>query len=260
MSWKNAKLAEINKQIENLKLIFECRRLYLANYCSELRTIVDLAQYNKIIGCEKDENLKNKIKENWNLMIAFIDSFESECLKKSANNRLGETLTKQVNQTILSIQIKMNDLDHMEDDDLFDKQTEAIDDLIYENIYAIERILFQKKTLFFFESNDTLKDYMNPDTMFGKLIFIRNEHFGKRGIQFLIKYLLILFIQNTNKNKVVLIKIRIKLSPNKFSLSSSSQKFIQNKRYRNPFNFKEDKGSLLSFIASSSSSSILILF
>ncbi len=75
----------------------------------------------------------------------------------------------------------------MEDENLFDKKTDEIDDLTYEGVFEMEKNLFEKKTLFWFDNHDVLKDYMNPETIFGKLIFIRNEHFGARGVQSLIK-------------------------------------------------------------------------
>jgi hypothetical protein len=185
MNWKDAKLNEISQKIENLKFMFECKRLFLANYFSELRNHVDLAHYTKIES-QQDENLKKKITENWLSMIAFIDSFEKECLKKSPNNRYSESLTTKLNQTIQYIQVEMSNLS-LEDENLFDKKTDEIDDLTYEGVFEMEKILFEKKTLFWFDNHDILKDYMNPETMFGKLIFIRNEHFGARGVQSLIK-------------------------------------------------------------------------
>jgi len=85
MNWKDAKLNEISQKIENLKFMFECKRLFLANYFSELRNHVDLAHYTKIES-QQDENLKKKITENWLSMIAFIDSFEKDNSVYSSGN------------------------------------------------------------------------------------------------------------------------------------------------------------------------------
>lgn len=185
MNWKEEKQSELNRNIDSLKLIFACKRLYLADYCAELKAIVDLAHYKKIES-QHDHSLREDIHDNWILMIKFIDSFEKECLKKSPTNRFADCVTNKTTDTIQKIDAMITSLS-LDDDNVFDAQTEVIENLTYDCLHELEQILFQQQTLFFFGNSQVLQDYMNPETMFGKLIFIRNSHFGTRGVEFLIK-------------------------------------------------------------------------
>ena len=56
--------------------------LYLANYFSELKAIVDLNFALKQLN-EKDAEKKSKLTEIWQQMIQTIALFEKECISKN---------------------------------------------------------------------------------------------------------------------------------------------------------------------------------
>ena len=67
--------------------------LYLANYFSELKAIVDLNFALKQLN-EKDAEKKNKLTEIWQQMIQTIELFEKECISKNKQNRFEDIETK----------------------------------------------------------------------------------------------------------------------------------------------------------------------
>lgn len=177
MSWKKVKLTELNHNLDNLKSLFTCKRLYLAEYFLELRNQIDL-KVNKII--ELNETNREEITKNWLQIIEFINSYEKQCFKTCSNNKFSNEITLQVNTAIELIESKINNSNIDLDDETFELITDQIDDHIYENILKLERIIFLNKTIFYLESTDI-------EPSFGKLIFVINDHFGTKGTQFIIK-------------------------------------------------------------------------
>ena len=82
------------KKLEDLKLIVEMPKLYLANYFQELRNKVDLEMFSKQILHNNEIEMKNELNQNWIEMISKIDTFEKECKNKdelqSNINRIDE--------------------------------------------------------------------------------------------------------------------------------------------------------------------------
>ena len=153
-------MAESNKQqmlqkLQDLKLIIEMPKLYLANYFQNLRNKVDKYMFSKQILHNNDIEKKNELNQIWVEMISKIDSFEKQCTKNI------DDLQSNVNR-IEEIRITL------------DNQNEAtnlqlIEDKIQEEEFELFKKLFKNRTIIF-------------EDIFGKkdhkiLLIVNDEYF-----------------------------------------------------------------------------------
>ena len=128
------KKQQILKKLEDLKLIIEMPKLYLANYFQDLRNKVDLEMVSKQILHNNHIEKKNELNQIWIEMISKIDSFEKECKNK-------DELKSNLNQ-IEEIRIMLENNNGA-------KNLEIIEDKIQEEEFNLLKKLFQNKTIIY---------------------------------------------------------------------------------------------------------------
>ena len=189
----NNKMIELINEFERLKLIFECPRLYICNHFNELRCQVDLAfcdKLNKPTNNEKLSSLsKSHLNESWTEIIKTIDTFEKKCLLHKPSNKFNTAFSQETVKKIKLIERLIKQLaSNLED---HSTQIKYVCSLVYDEIFKIEKIIFLNQTLIFL--NETICDikYLFNKHLSrysaGKLLFIRNEYFGKKSIDYLKK-------------------------------------------------------------------------
>ena len=125
---------QILKKLEDLKLIVEIPKLYLANYFQELRNSVDKEMFSKQMLHNNDNEMKNELNQIWKEMISKIDSFEKECKNK-------DELQSNLNQ--------IEEIRMMLDDQNEATNLKIIEDKIQEEEFNLFKKLFQNKTIIF---------------------------------------------------------------------------------------------------------------
>ena len=128
------KKRQMLQKIEDLKLIIEIPKLYLANYFQDLRNEVDKEMLPKQILHHNDTEMKNEIDQIWNEMISKIDSFEKQCKNK-------DELQTNLNR-IDDIRIMLDNQDEL-------TTLEIIEDKIKNEEFNLLKKLFQNKTIIF---------------------------------------------------------------------------------------------------------------
>jgi hypothetical protein len=87
--------------------------------------------------------------------------------------------------------LSVKELKQDENNEDFSSYILDIEDLIYDATVYLERILFLNKTMVFLEEKtnkvDKLFNEMDNLSSAGKLLFITNEYFGKRGLSLITK-------------------------------------------------------------------------
>ena len=133
--------------LDKLKRITELPDLYLADYFDTLRYRVDKECATKQLGLKKDHAKKKELEELWQKMVAKIDSFEKNCIRKVYN--LNEKKIR-----INEIEKKLNN------EKLIDLKT-ARYEIEKEENYLLQK-LFQNKSIFFLKhSNDDNDDFID---------------------------------------------------------------------------------------------------
>lgn len=204
---KNSKiLNELKLHSEQLKKLFDSPRLYMSNYFADLRSEVDFA-FMKLNQNEPSIEVKHKLNDSWFQMIENVNTFETECFKLRSTNTFNEDFSQEVREKIELIDCILNDLNSqiafdepVSDQCLVDNNAKPdqeedsfveITNLIYEEIYKIEKILMMNKTLIFLDKTNwtdtSLFDRMNNRITFGKLFSIQNEYFGSQSIDLIKK-------------------------------------------------------------------------
>lgn len=177
-------LNDLNKQFEQLKLIFECPRLYISNYFTELRCQIDLAFIQQSINNQSNSNINNN---DWSQIIETIDSYELKCFKSKPSNKFNLKLSQEINQKIRLIDRVLKQIALKENDDL-SRQLYDLHNLIYGEVFKLEKLLFLNQTAIFVPKNNCqfggIFDKMDQSAV-GKLIIAKNEYFGQKSIQFL---------------------------------------------------------------------------
>ncbi len=178
------------KELEELEALVQMPRLYLNNFFLNLRNEVDLA-VAKQSQIKVTQEITLKLNENYELMIDKINEFERECLARPVKNIFTKAELEEAIKMIEFIRERIRNLSIQDDEDdgengKLDDLIMEIEDLIYDETNRLERIIFLNKTMIFLEENNSkLNDCfnkMNYLTSAGKLIFITNEYFGKRGL------------------------------------------------------------------------------
>jgi hypothetical protein len=178
MNWRDVKIDEMHKELEELKFVAEYPREFLLAYFKNLKQKLEIIMQSSI------RPLINK-----ELYLERIKTFELECLSSVSN------YTKQIvsNESIYLIQMKLDLLSRNYIlIDNFKEQCKEIDYLIYDELYRLQKYLFRSKTLIFLERKFNFTDecLICYDKKI-KLILV-NEFFGKKGLE-IIRYVLILF-------------------------------------------------------------------
>ncbi len=181
-------LEKLNKDLDELKTLFQLPRLYMSNFFSDLKRDIDLASVKHAAAANlnnnNNDNLEqtNLLKKAWTDIIQRVDTFESECFNLLRTNKFSSEITNELNETIKLIEDKLNNLVYRED--VID-----LSEIIYENIYKLEKIIFQNKTITFIDKLQCklyeLFNEMDAKIAFGKLLVVENYYFGKRGLNFL---------------------------------------------------------------------------
>jgi hypothetical protein len=163
--------------LDNLKNLLNQPLYFLSDYFKDLRTEVDVAFVKKGLN-EPNTDLKQKIKENWIEVINRIDSFENECIQALGSNSFNKQILTETNLQIDVIESKLNE----NSPDL-----NEINNLIYDQVQKLERILFHNKFMIFLLKSQciytkNLCAKLDIATGVGKLIFITNEYLGRLSI------------------------------------------------------------------------------
>lgn len=207
----NQILNELKVHYEQLKKLFDSPRLYMGNYFADLRSEIDIA-FIKMNQNEQSIEVKHKLNDSWFQMIENVNTFETECFKLRSTNTFNLDFSQEVREKIELINIILNDLTNQiiaEENQINEtssqQQQQSSNDsdedsfletanLIYEEIYKIEKILMMNKTLVFLDKSNwtdtSLFDFMNNRISFGKLLCIQNEYFGSQSIGILKKYVI----------------------------------------------------------------------
>ncbi len=179
---------EINKltnQISDIKFLFEYPKLYMSKHFDDLRYKVD------VFAAKHMKPFEKKTEIIYLKMIEKIDSYEQECFK--VKNFFVQNFIRSTAESLEMVEDKLLSLEKRLFHDIYDLlyYTKEIEELLYETRIQIERIIFKNKTLFFLDETcaNTISSVGGDKKSLAasaKLIFIVNEYFGRRGLNFLI--------------------------------------------------------------------------
>lgn len=210
-------IVKLYDELNLLKSMFETPETFITNFFIDLKAEIDLAFTKQLI---LDSNNKNmfRLNETYTQMIERIDLFEKECLLNQTTNTFNNDIVLELNDSIELVTSKITNLyrhasenelsrsgkkfqiNHMNilhknlyidlfypnDDDSnaslneVDELEQEISDLIHEQMFKIEKILFMNKTIMFLEKTKPKDKHLANDLTVGKLVFITNEYIGKR--------------------------------------------------------------------------------
>lgn len=112
---------DIENSLNELKMLMNIPKLYLANYFIDLKTQVDLKYFNQ-----------EKFKDKYKKIINRIESFEQECYKNNKSKKRDK---------FESIEIQINNINNLDE----------AKKLIQIEKYSAEKELFQNKTIYFLD-------------------------------------------------------------------------------------------------------------
>ena len=84
-------LEKLRVDLKQLKIAFNNPKLYIANYCDELRNCIDLATLETEMKLISMNDLTEKFTESQNEMINQTKLFENECQHKFLENEIFDT-------------------------------------------------------------------------------------------------------------------------------------------------------------------------
>lgn len=154
------KESNFQKNLEHFKLICDYPRLFISNHFIDLKTEID----TEFALREQTSDLKC----SWLKLIAYIESNESECLKKFAKDNYNKNNSFDLTQPEFFI------------------ETNCTDNILSDNIRNIEKELLQNKTFLFLTHSNCVVD-LNESTQPGKLICVKNEYFDSNDLELLKK-------------------------------------------------------------------------
>lgn len=169
----STRFENLKNQNEKLKLIYDVPRLYLSDYFIDLRAQVDHSFAFQKMN-ETTEKKRDKINLIWLKMIDRINSFETECLNNAfevKKHRFGIKL-KEI-EDILAKQTSNNEM------------LDYCDDLIRNETYRLQRILFLNKTIIFLDKNNCPSASIFHKMKNSKLLSICDEFLSEHGIEYL---------------------------------------------------------------------------
>lgn len=188
--------SKLNHQLEELKVLIDSPKKFLAKFFLELRNDINSSfiQQNEVTS---DEHKQTVLLENWLKMIARLNEFERDCFTYLVNQ-----LDHQVFDTT---KIKLSQLSKTRPANTIEHLCQEIQELIQDEKLKIERILFRNRTITFMNKlrlsdNLFLTDYdskkketvrlfdkMDLDVTVGKLIIINDDYLSKDDISMLKK-------------------------------------------------------------------------
>jgi len=167
----------IEKELNHLKLIFECPRLYLGDYFADLKSQIDMLFARKEI-LQVNEKIKANINYNWNQMINKISSFETECFKNRSHNSFEAKLTEDIKE-------KLHSIDNQLKSDIV--KSEDIRNEIVGALFRLKQNVFLNKSMLFMDnSKHETNHFMNKldaNTTVGKLLFITNDYLDENKFE-----------------------------------------------------------------------------
>lgn len=182
---KTSETNRLNKDLDALKSLFQLPRLYLSDFFTDLKRDIDLAVMQHGLNINRDNTEQhNTLSKVWVSMVDRVCQFENECYQKCRLNKFNPNVNKELSETITLIETKLQNLTTKED-------AKEINELIYDNVYQLEKIIFINKTITFVDKKICklceLFNEMDVKITFGKLLIVNNQYFGKRGLNFLTK-------------------------------------------------------------------------
>lgn len=180
MNWRDIKIDDMHKELDELRFVSEYPREFLLAYFKNLKQKIETIITQKssssaqtkptIYLTDKKESLIDRIKQ-----------FEFECLSSVS------LYNKQIvsPDTLNLIQAKLDSLSRCYIlNDNFKEQVKEIDCLVYDELYRLQKYLFRGKTLVYLEKK--LNNYSDDCFVYYdrkmKLILV-NEFFGKKGLE-----------------------------------------------------------------------------
>ena len=183
-------IKSLQMDLKELEELYQTPILYLSNHFNNLRREINIAEAEQA-STKKEIETSNKLNDNFIKMINKVNEYEQECLKLKDQNILKLNETKETVKAIQLIKEKINylsvkELKQDDNNEDFSSYILDIEDLIYDATVYLERTLFLNKTMVFLEEKtnkvDKLFSQMDNSSSAGKLLFITNEYFGKRGL------------------------------------------------------------------------------
>jgi len=182
--------------LNSLKQILACPRLYLAQHFSELTSQIDLAAVSLLATKptkpdKKQQTEINRIQANWDSITAYVTNFQAECLREFSNADFDSATVNSTEAGIKEIQGKLSDLQALDaqitdesaesEVELFADRVEEIDTLIYENSHRLLRLLCRDRSVFFL-NKELFEAYTDEKVFFGKLCHVTDSYFGHKGV------------------------------------------------------------------------------
>lgn len=180
----------LKRLLDELKWTIESPKIFLFDHFSNLINKIDFAaarQSQNVKNIRNNENLM-KINQVWNRMFDVIKAFEMECFEslneKLLSNSFNEAI-ESTNEAIKSIEANLKRYK-----ELSSAEIDQIDELLYQEMNRIKKILFRNKSLIFFDRQHQQKDIlifnkMKNNIFFGKLIFVKDQFIGEMGLDYL---------------------------------------------------------------------------
>lgn len=138
------------KDLEDLKFITKCPRLYLSDYFSELRNQIDL-----VYAARQTDEYYNREENDkaWLEIVKRVETLEEECQKKITFKRFKIDNSSKMEL----IEAKIRNLN---------ENSNEIEEMIQKEKSEIEKILFLNKTVLFLNSENYFFDYDEYDDYF----------------------------------------------------------------------------------------------
>lgn len=149
-------------EFNNLKLIIESPRLYLANYFENMINDIDLFCIKYISLLEKGSVLIDEAFDRNAIMTKEIYIYQSRCLKELP---LDNTILQDITRVLELVG--------------FSEKMSANAHLVYNMMYRVQMKLFVNGTMVFIDSEWIKDAHMSS---FGKLLLVENEFIGPRDI------------------------------------------------------------------------------
>lgn len=197
----------LNTNFNVLKSAIDCPRLHLANLIENLKKQID----NDFETKQKEQkNIKiwELINSDWASFIREIQSFETNCYQKLTLNPFKYENAYKINQ----IEFKFEQLNQLETDDTESVETESnelhlineINDLINDEIFKIEKIIFMDQFITFLKEKECEckiwfqkidgKMLLDNQTNAGKLLIISNGVISNKCLELFKKYFEFFFL------------------------------------------------------------------
>lgn len=213
MSIKNKfkALDEIYAELEKLKLIFSQPRIWLTNYFSDMKTIVDIGytkyqmnptpekghdpDVNNELDFEKDkaqvlkkssedkrEGLLKRACKRYDKIIEKLEKMEKNCLEKLPTDKLDDDIVDRTERSIEDIESRILGVEANNNKDAnADVDINYIDWLIHETCLQLQKHIMLNRGLIFVSKDTLILNDLNVGS-FGTLLIITDEFFSQKAI------------------------------------------------------------------------------